>query len=87
MTMIYEMIRELMSGYLFEAHDSMKVRRLAGEKRLTWRKTTLFWESLVLISSARRMGVTASDDGYQNHRAAFGRCRGLRSSAVRLFHL
>ena len=48
-------------------------------------ESAFFWESLVLISSARGTGVTASDDGYQNHRAAFGRCRGLRISPVRLF--
>ena len=74
MDMIYEMIRELMSGYFFEAHDFTKVRTLATEKRWTGRKSAFTWESVVLVSSAREFGVTASGYGYQNDRATFGRC-------------
>ena len=64
-TLIYEIIRKLIGGYFFEGHNSTKVRTLALEERSRGRKTTFFWESLVLISSARGIRVNASGDDYQ----------------------
>ena len=60
---------------------------LEHERRDRWGgKKCSFGKSLVLTSSAGGIEVTASGDGYQDTRAAFGRFRELCSSLAHLFH-